>query len=519
MLIYNFQKEFLGINEKNLNKLGYHDLSSLRSEVTDFADLFVKTPGYVHNFKHVHWIDFIDCADDGEIPKVIINANGKNFTANISISHAYLTDNPVSPAYLVSLNNLRVLSESEVENIHDDIINKPRPTIDVIPNQNPPKQPQEAYVTQTPKQDLPETTENDYSSIEEDEISLNDKTSGIIETTQVPQEETFNSNDTKLDVDFSDEENIDIQEPTPVVQIQHPHKKTIHKKEKFDNGYTYDPEVASRELGLPLDLIEEFIQDFIAQAGDFKPELYDGINDGDIDTVKTLSHKLKGVAANLRVEDAFEALATINTTSDVNVMKENLDLFYKIIAKLAGEEIDEVVEIEEEHKEITPEIAIPIDKEDVNTATALDNDDFILEFKDDENKEDEALNLDFKDEEPSQIVDESKPESMPPEVIYSKDKIAHEIGLDIESFNELFNDYIQESSELLSNIHTAIINDDYELLKTEAIKLKGMNDNMRVSNFNKELNLLINTSNQKEASELADIIKSSLNQLSIAGVQ
>jgi len=60
MLIYNFQKEFLGIDAKDLQELGYHDLSSLRSEVTDFADLFVKTPGYIHNFQHVHWIDFID---------------------------------------------------------------------------------------------------------------------------------------------------------------------------------------------------------------------------------------------------------------------------------------------------------------------------------------------------------------------------------------------------------------------------------------------------------------------------
>jgi len=53
MLIYNYQKEFLGIDEKDLKTLGFNSLSELRAEVTDFADLFVKTPGYVHNFQHV----------------------------------------------------------------------------------------------------------------------------------------------------------------------------------------------------------------------------------------------------------------------------------------------------------------------------------------------------------------------------------------------------------------------------------------------------------------------------------
>lgn len=507
MLIYNFQKEFLGIDEKDLNELGYHDLSSLRSEVTDFADLFVKTPGYVHNFKHVHWIDFIDCADDGEIPKVIINANGKNFRANLSITHAYLTDNPISHAYLVNLNNLRVLSADEVENIHDDIMHRPTPTIDEKPQYTPPPQVEETYVPPTPPQELIEPAR------ESDEI-------------QTPVEDVFDSNDVKLDIDFADAESIEVQESALITKPQQAYKKTIHKKEKFDNGYTYDPEVASKELGLPLDLIEEFIQDFIAQAADFKPELYAGINDGDIDTVKTLSHKLKGVAANLRIEDAFETLATINTSSDINVIRTNLDLFYKIIAKLAGEEVDEVIEVEddsaqevltaeepediisfkEEPQEVTSEIET--DKE-----TLLDDDTFVLDFKDDANNKEEDLNLNIEDESSHDEVNAQTSQS-----IYSKEKAANEIGLDIESFNELFNDYLHESDELLSDMHTAIMNDDYELLKAEVIKLKGMSDNMRVAVFNSELSSLMNAKTKEEASALVKSIKDSLNKLSIQGL-
>ena len=58
MLIYNFQKEFIGIDKSSLEALGLSTLSELQEQVEDFADLFVKTPGHIHNFKHVHYLRF-----------------------------------------------------------------------------------------------------------------------------------------------------------------------------------------------------------------------------------------------------------------------------------------------------------------------------------------------------------------------------------------------------------------------------------------------------------------------------
>ena len=72
MLIYNYKKEFLGIDEADLEALGLNNLEELRSESADFADLFVKTPGHIHNFKHVHWIDYVTNKDGAEA-KVIIH--------------------------------------------------------------------------------------------------------------------------------------------------------------------------------------------------------------------------------------------------------------------------------------------------------------------------------------------------------------------------------------------------------------------------------------------------------------
>jgi len=512
MLIYNFQKEFLGIDAKDLQELGYHDLSSLRSEVTDFADLFVKTPGYIHNFQHVHWIDFIDCADDGEIQKVIINANGKNFTANLLISYAYLSDNPIEKAYLIHLNNLRVLSDGEVEHIHDDILQRPTP-IHHKPIVEPTYNIEPVHKTEkilTPE--IEETPVQDILPPEDESNNIDEFIPQIQENVQeVPAvEDVYDTSDIKLDIDLEEEP---LESVTP--------SSKVHKKEKFNNGYIYNPEVASKELGLPLDLIEEFIQDFIAQAGDFKPELYASLNDGDIDNVKTLSHKLKGVAANLRIEDAFEVLALINATPDIAVIQTNLDLFYKIIAKLAGEEIDEVVTVEEQ----------PIQEQEEKQEEKQEE--FSLEFKDNvndiieepieiqeqeqeqkEKENEEELSLTFKDE-PQEIIPETTQETI--EINYSKEKVANEIGLDIESFKELFSDYIHEAGILIKEMQDASKNTNFELVNFEVTKLKGMSENMRINSFNSELEALTHSTNQEESLKLIHKIQNIVNQLSKVG--
>jgi len=541
MLIYNFQKEFLGIDEKDLKELGFADLSSLRSEVTDFADLFVKTPGYIHNFKHVHWIDFIDCAEDGEIPKVIINVNNKNFRANISITHAYFTDSPSSKAYLINLNNLRVLSDSEVENIHDDILQRPTPTFQAektfVPKETPKVEipTKEVSKIETPLEVIPTKEfefENNNDTYEEEANIQN-----IITTDEIPVQDPFDTNDVKLDVDidFNDkEEKIEVEEVKhPTIQEKVRHTKTIHKKEKFDNGYVFDPAIASKELGLPLDLIEEFIQDFIAQANEFKPELLSALADGDIDNVKTLSHKLKGVAANLRIEDAFEVLATINTTSDLMIIKTNLDLFYKIMSKLSGEEIDEVIEVEDD-KYVEPQTQdMILDFKDETTTTdesvtideienkiedvSLDSqDELLLDFKDDD-----LLVQDIKIEDEPKIenreLDIAREIEQEIKIEYSKSKVANEIGLDIDSFHELFGDYIDETNHLITQMHEATSDENYALLHEEALKLKGMSDNMRIHDFTDELKLLIQAHNQEEVQKLLDTVQKTVNQLSKLG--
>jgi HPt (histidine-containing phosphotransfer) domain-containing protein len=567
MLIYNFQKEFVGIDEKDLTTLGFSNLSELRSEAADFADLFVKTPGYIHNFKHVHWIDFITCAESNDESKVIINVNNKNYRCVLNITTAFLVDNPSSKAYMINLNHLRELTHEESERIAGDIIQ--RDNIEPYPDPEP------QAIFNTPSEEI----EDEVSVVDAYDTPLdipmedNEPLDLIIEddfddTVPTEIETSFEDNlleeplledpfdtpsafdekpnfDEKLDISFDTQEEIEeVQEevlsvePLPSVS-----------KENFNNGYVYDPAVASHELGLPVDLIEEFIQDFIDQAKEFKAELYKAIDEGDLDNLKILSHKLKGVAANLRVEDALEALTIVNTSNDINVVRDNLDLFYKIIAKQAGETIaveapkkeekieptssyEELPEIEllEENLEEKIEINMFEDEdlysdpieivEEIEEVASIDN----IDSAEDEIEE-LSIKLEVEPEselevEPEQGLIEAEKEPIIElhAVAYSKEATAHEIGVDIESFNTLYEDYINEASEIVATLKDANAESNFALCKSEAIKLKGMSENMRIQELSSYLDVLTQQDESQSFSDTIATIESILMKLSKVGV-
>lgn len=577
MLIYNFQKEFLGIDEKDLHALGFKDLAGLRTEVTDFSDLFVKTPGYIHNFKHVHWIDFITCADSSEESKVIINVNNKNYRSIINISTAYLVDNPSSKAYLITLNNLRELTPQESESISGDITQRQAPQAPVAKpifntpeftpdieekNLNFEEDTSTANVTIDPYEapleiDFGDTGNDSLLVDEYDEVKDNEIAHDSLDIedsfVQEPEEDITTA---PLNIEIED----DILSEVVTEKKSEVVTQTVH--ENYDNGYIYDPHVASDELGLPLDLIEEFIQDFIEQAKEFKNGLYTSLDENDLDNLKILSHKLKGVAANLRIEDALESLTIINTSSNTQEIREHLDTLYKIISKLAGEEIVTQKEVEIEIEAPTAPInedqeIISIDFKDdfVEEEDDLYSDPISVETppEDDLLTDDDKitiqesntdLHLDvpldilevdspFEDETPISVEDnlplsiedpleiDELQVDFPDEDItveYNKEQIAHEIGLDIASFDELFEDYLEEANELSQTIHESIDSDNYQNCNQAAVTLRGMSDNMRIDFYTQELQTLMNSSDKEELSKAIKKVDIVITKLSTIGV-
>lgn len=541
MLIYNFQKEFLGIDEKDLRAIGFKDLAELRTEVSDFADLFVKTPGYIHNFKHVHWIDFITCAESNEESKVIINVNNKNYRATLQITTIFLVDSPSSKAYSIHLGNLRELTAKESENISGDITPRTAPEpLQAKPIFNSPDHSEnfvepEEINTITPD---PYEAPLEIDMNEEEDLPLD--VDMDIQDNSIQQESIDDDYVAPLDIDLDVSDNFmespQIQEEVPqeaptVEQVQEPIPTTKTKivTEPFDNGYTYDPHIASEELGLPIELIEEFIQDFIEQAKEFKDGLYKATQENDLDNLKILSHKLKGVAANLRIEDALEVLTTINTSSDFQIIRENLDTLYKIIAKLSHEDVITEVEVPDEdiQEEVTSSTnddlySDPLEINDEDVPDKID----LLELEDDtfEEKEnlsddaddsvdlldiDEDLELAFKDD----LKDNSDEISVEPVVNYSKEKTANAIGLDVQSFNELFEDYLSDAKSFIISIREAIQNQDFSTCKNNALKLKGMSDNMKIDDLTQDLEILINSQDKDELTKTINTIDAYIAQL------
>ena len=586
MLIYNFQKEFIGIDEADLETFGFTNLSELKAEASDFADLFVRTPGYIHNFKHVHWIDFVTCSEESEDSKVIIEVNAKTYKANVAIDTMYLSDNPTAKAYLVTLNNLKSLTLKENGEIAEDIARKRPPRIEPTVGH--------AFNLSIEKEDAETTEANpELEGFKPFEELQETPATELVENIQEIQEPTPT---VPLDISFDDDEieKEPIQVQTPPAEVEEdysidplsldfddleaeedeiPQEKThsvVEENDGFDYSYNYDPQVASDELGLPIDLIEEFIQDFIAQAKEFKDELFTSIDVGDTDNVQILSHKLKGVAANLRIEDAFNTLSIINSSSDTAEVESHLNIFYKIIAKLSGEEIQGAPAAESQPAETTP-VRIEESTQETEDESSLYDDELIIGFKDDETEEsseqdevditvneetnadnDDDLYLDFdvevKDSEVPQKIempeladdeflnDEDNtisavqettevednfsiennfvPEEEILDIKYSKMIIANEIGLDQESFDEIFDDYITDSRLLVSSIEDAIAENNYTKCKKEAIKLKGMSENMRVNTFNDQLNCLMNSSNEDELTQAIKKIDAVITQIS-----
>lgn len=488
MLLYNHKKEFVGIDETALRALGFASVADMRAQAVDFADLFIKTPGYIHNFRHVHWIDYIACGEGGVEAKAIIQAKEQKFTTSIAIKTIYLMDNPAQKAFVVELLNIKPLSQKQ-----EAQISSPAQPIEqrVVPPTVTPLKKEPIYENLSPsiiKDPYEEQAhEETYEAPKPKDITLHLDDLLTKEPSLAPQKELKPEHEQKP---LAKEAQI-----TPSLIVQES-LETQEQEDPFVN-YVFDPHTASHDLGLPIDLVEEFVQDFIAQAKSFKEELYNALHNGHMDILKIQSHKLKGVAANLRIEDALDALKIINSSHDEYEIKTNLDRFYAIISKLTKEEEVAVnLQPKEEEKE---------QEEDV----------LVLSFKDETPQMLPIVSEELSVQEETQ-EDKEALESIPEEktLSYDKKSVAHEIGLDLQSFRELFEDYLTEAKEIVQTIQNGAQKGELTICKNGAVKLKGMNENMRMHHFDASLEGILNASDATRIEEFTAQINEVLTLIS-----
>ncbi len=216
--------------------------------------------------------------------------------------------------------------------------------------------------------------------------------------------------------------------------------------EDASDSYHFDPHIASKELGLPLDVIEEFVSDFIAQAFEYKEELYASAVAEDFTTAHEIAHKLKGVATNLRIENAFEKLVTINNSSDKAEIAEQLDAFYAIIEKLKTATTEATQE-----DELNFDLALDLEDEadaDIGDEDTLDElEDEPLDFD---------LALDLEDEADIDLTEEDEMLTLDDELEESEEEASLEEDITLPELEEL-------SAEVSPEIEEAEISEEAEV--------------------------------------------------------
>jgi hypothetical protein len=77
-------------------------------------------------------------------------------------------------------------------------------------------------------------------------------------------------------------------------------------------------------LSLPVDLIEEFVHDFIEQAHIETQKMLKAYEKGDLDTIHKIGHLLKGTSSNLRINALSDTLYKIQFCEDINSLEHSI---------------------------------------------------------------------------------------------------------------------------------------------------------------------------------------------------
>ena len=548
MLLYNNKQEFIGIDDEGLRLLNYSSLEELLSVCTDVADLFANEPGYIHNFKNFGWIDFLLHADS-DASSAIVHANGRTFSCRLSVTAFHLCAQPGQNGYSIEMSQIKSISGDDFKT-HVPVLKAPSHEFTAVSEpvaQSLPTTPLPDYTHLTPTQ-LSEPSTFDIPTTHPTSL---DDTDDLYASLLAPL------NDKELDTftpERAEEVAIAVPKPTPAPAISEPKpisgssyysaaEQEYLSHHKVKDSYIYDPSVAANELGLPVDLIEEFIGDFIQQSHEFRDELFEAAGKSDFNTLHILSHKLKGVAANLRVENGLESLTAINSSTEPVEIEANLKYYYEIIAKLEGKEAPSaqttLAQTPPMKKEETkPTEAISLDDLDDIYSFSVKPDDHesLLVSQEDIYKEDEISittaeeNAPFK-KEFFELNDESDENDLPlkePSVTsedtattetilaplhYDLKAVAGALGMEPSFMEELLHDYKIDASAMSTTIIQAIKSFDTQAWKTSAAKLKGISDNLRLSEISDELAILSITNDAQEAKKSFLRLTNYLDQL------
>ena len=153
-----------------------------------------------------------------------------------------------------------------------------------------------------------------------DETSLQKHIASLYSTLSrltTTQEETLPLQETMEEEVKSDEEEADVsQTPLETPSFFAQDFGSIVLEDIQPVHFDFRLEEAADDLGLPVELIEEFVNDFILQAKEETPKMLEAYKRGELETIQKIGHLLKGAASNLRITPLAETLYEIQFCND-----------------------------------------------------------------------------------------------------------------------------------------------------------------------------------------------------------
>ena len=109
-----------------------------------------------------------------------------------------------------------------------------------------------------------------------------------------------------------------IPEPIEVAPVVKKGFGTLDLSDVKPIHFDFQLEEAANDLSLPVELIEEFVNDFIDQAREETEKMLQCYEEGDLDAIQKIGHLLKGTSSNLRIKPLADTLYKIQFCEDSN---------------------------------------------------------------------------------------------------------------------------------------------------------------------------------------------------------
>jgi len=156
--------------------------------------------------------------------------------------------------------------------------------------------------------------------------TVEEETSSILEIDSDIKVEAIDSVDID-NIDLFEEEPLSVQEDKPVTPTSGSFG-TIDLDDVKPIHFDFQMEQAANDLSLPVELIEEFVHDFIEQAQIETKKMLEAYEKGDLDTIQKIGHLLKGTSSNLRINTLSDALYEIQFCEDSSKIEELIKQYW-----------------------------------------------------------------------------------------------------------------------------------------------------------------------------------------------